>query len=199
MTALASFLLAASTTAAAVVAAVAGAPAAEAKIGTGVGAAPIALSAPARAGSSYSLPSLWVVNTGDEPAVYRVAVGPSSSGKKMAGVPRGWVKIGRDGFNLTPGEGTWVPLSLQVPADAAAGRYEANLVAGTLRQNSGGAGLGAAAATRLQFTVTPGRPGPEREGGPNSGKQAAGGVVGAAALGAAAVQLRRRRGSAKWA
>ena len=124
-----------------------------AKIGTGVGAGPITLAAPARAGNTYNLPSLWVVNTGDETSVYRVAVDPNVARGDARRLARGWVKVAQGSFALTPGQGRWVPLSLHVPPTAPAGRYRANLVAGTVRDNSGGAGVGASAATELRFTI----------------------------------------------
>lgn len=174
----------------------AAAPGSDAKIGTGVGAAPITLKAPARAGSNYSLPSLWVVNTGDEPAIYAVAVTPSTRTKQnTTNVRPAWVKIARRGFRLAPGEGTWVPLALSVPRDAPGGRYEANLVAGTVRENAGGAGLGAAAATRLQFRVIGGRPEAQSRGDGPSPAALAGAAIAAAAVALAEMHRRRRRRS----
>jgi hypothetical protein len=121
--------------------------------GAGVGANPIVLSDAARAGAAYQLPSLYVLNTGTVPSHYRLKVEQFAPHHGRA-VPPSWISFGRNGFMLTPKESTSVKLTLNVPADAAAGRYSSDLVAGT-EAGSGtrGAVAGAQAATRLVFTV----------------------------------------------
>lgn len=163
-------------------------PAATAKIGTGVGADPISLAVPARAGGSYDLPPLWVVNTGDEDGVYRVAVEVGAAGTGRA-VPRSWVSVRSDNFELAPGTGRWVPLALHVPRTAAAGRYRGMIVAGTVRENVGGSGIGAAAATHMEFTVA----GPAATKAAGDAPPTGTGAAAVATVVAIAAALRHRR------
>jgi hypothetical protein len=133
-----------------------------AAVGTGIGASPIALAGDARPGHTYRLPSVYVVNTGDQPATYllkvqRLVPGPGRS------VPAGWVLIARDSLALRPAESATVALVLRVPAGAAVGAYESDIVAAAFAVGvAGGTSIGAAAATRLSFTVSvdSGRPEP---------------------------------------
>jgi hypothetical protein len=81
-------------------------------------------------------------------------------------VPPGWVSIGypallwiipRHSVSLAPGQGTNIPVTLRIPADARHGQYEAALTARTADAAAPGGGaqavLGAAAATVLKFSV----------------------------------------------
>lgn len=129
--------------------------AAYASLGTGVGASPITLDHPVHPGNSYRLPSLYVVNTGTEPSDYAVHVARLSEGPQRD-VPSSWVSIVKPHFHLEPKQATMVPLTLAVPQAAESGDYLTNLVAGTVPPGaSGGVALGAAAAGKLTFSVTP--------------------------------------------
>jgi hypothetical protein len=141
-------------------AAAAAAPAARptsASVGAGVGAKPIVLEKPASAGQSYTLPALYVVNTGNTRATLRVTVKRLSSGAER-NVPTRWVVFGQNALDLAGNQSATVPLELDVPASAAPGTYMTNLVVGTFSAGSqgGGATFGAAAATRLTFSVVAG-------------------------------------------
>ncbi len=74
-----------------------------ASIGVGVGAAPIVLSQPTRGGSAYQLSSLEVVNTGTQPADFRIAVKHLPSEHGLVVPPR-WVTIVPPGVALAPGQ-----------------------------------------------------------------------------------------------
>lgn len=129
--------------------------AAEASLGTGVSASPIVLAESAHPGNSYALPAMYVVNTGTEPSDYAVHVARLSQGAQRV-APAGWIHIGKPRFHLDPKQATSVPLTLDVPADASPGDYMTNLVAGTVPPGStSGLALGAAAAAKLLFSVTP--------------------------------------------
>ena len=127
--------------------------AAGADIGTGVGASPITLDRPAVAGQAYTLPSLYVVNTGSEASYYAVRVERLSKGSASP-VPSGWIAFGKNDFPLAPKAFTQVPLRLAVPANAAIGSYLTNLVVTTVAPGQkGGVALGAGAAATLTFSV----------------------------------------------
>ena len=63
-----------------------------ASVGTGVGASPIVLSELAQPGHSYTLPQLYVFNTGTEASQYRVHVSRLEEGAQHD-VPSGWVDL----------------------------------------------------------------------------------------------------------
>lgn len=127
-----------------------------ADVGAGVGAAPVVLTQPARPGNTYRLPGLYVVNTGSEPGTYAVRVQRLGDGGGPRSVPSSWVSVERQDIRLAGSEGTVVPLRLRIPADAAPGEYETDLVAGTVTTGGPGAALGASAATKLAFRVVGG-------------------------------------------
>ncbi len=173
----------------------AGAGSAGADIGAGVGAVPIALDVPARAGVSYDLLPLFVVNTGSESGTYRVRVAaPTKARATDLHAPTTWVRFGRNDFALAAGESARVPIRLSVPADALPGRYRANLVVSTVKlggpSGPAGAGVGASAATELRFRVP-------RPAGTESSASWTGAVVFLVAVAAVLalmwIVLRRRR------
>jgi hypothetical protein len=126
---------------------------AAASIGTGVGANPIVLTEVAQPGHSYTLPQLYIVNTGTEASPYGVRVTRLEKGSQRD-VPNSWVELPRSPIVLAAGEATRVPVRLLVPAGAAPGDYMTNLVAGTVAPGrTSGTSLGAAAATQLRFSV----------------------------------------------
>lgn len=127
--------------------------AALADVGAGVGASPIALAAIATPGNTYSLPSLYVVNTGTVMSSYRLSVEQLSPNHGRA-APPSWITFARNNFPLAAKQTTSVALALRVPSDAVPGTYQSDLVAGTGQVRSGsGATAGARAATKLTFTV----------------------------------------------
>jgi hypothetical protein len=126
---------------------------AEASIGAGVGASPIALAQPGHAGGTYSLPGLYVVNTGTVTTGYVVRVHRLSPGHQKV-LPAAWVTIERNNFTLRPHRSMVVPLRLRLPAGATPGSYLSNLVASTaVPHHHGGTTLGAAAATKLELAI----------------------------------------------
>ena len=127
--------------------------AARADVGAGVGASPIVLASVATLGNTYTLPSLYVVNTGTVTSSYRLSVEQFAPHQGLA-VPAGWVTFARNDFPLQPKQSTSVAMTLTVPSAAVAGAYQSDLVAGTVPpRTSSGAIAGAQAATKLTFTV----------------------------------------------
>jgi hypothetical protein len=128
-----------------------------ATVGTGVGASPITLAEPAQPGHSYRLPALYVINTGTESSYYMVRVQAIGQSQGKA-VPASWIQFGRNHFQLQPKQALAVPITLAVPGNATTGTYRSYLAAGTVPASpTSGVAFGAAAATRLEFTVA--RPG----------------------------------------
>lgn len=129
-------------------------PAALADIGVGMGGGPVTMRGAGLPGQSYVLTPFVVVNTGTEPARYTITVQRLSPGEEQA-VPTDWITFGDNGFLLSPQQSQQVGVTLQLPGEAGPGDYLTNVIAaaGPPGQPAGGTTLGAAAATRLVFTV----------------------------------------------
>ena len=103
-------------------------------------------------GGGYALPAITVINTGDEPSLYRVSIG-YLDGQSQRRPGAGWFTVRPETFSLRPGESMDVVVSIDVPAGAAAGDYFALVKAQTASEADGRTSLGVAAATKLVFTV----------------------------------------------
>lgn len=132
------------------------APAAHASIGVGVQADPVRLGSVAHPGGSYSLPSLYVVNTGTQAESISVRVERMSSGPGRT-VPASWIRIEAPRGQLGPRQQVLIPLRLVPAGNAEPGSYRSDIVVtGSAGAVSGGVRFGAAAATALEFRLTPG-------------------------------------------
>jgi hypothetical protein len=136
---------------------VAVAPAAAlASVGIGVQAGPVRLAGTAHPGGSYALPPVYVVNTGTEPETVAIRVERISHGTGRT-VPPAWVQVTAPLPRLGHGQSAFVPLRLVVPAQARPGQYFSDVVVtGSAALTTGGANLGVAAATDLEFRVAAG-------------------------------------------
>jgi hypothetical protein len=134
------------------------APAAQASVGIGVQATPVRLGIVARAGGSYALPPVYVLDTGTQAETITVQVVRLSKGTGRV-VPPSWVRATGQGVQLTPGQSAQIPLELAVPGGAEAGPYLSDVVVtGSAGTSAGRANFGVAAATKLEFSVAPGSP-----------------------------------------
>jgi hypothetical protein len=125
-----------------------------ASIGVGIQAGPVRLAGAAHPGGQYALPPVFVVNTGTQPESVVVAIERISPGTGRT-VPSAWISASGP-VRLAYNQSARIPLSLSVPARAAPGRYFSDVVVrGTAPLSAGGANLGVAAATDLEFTVVP--------------------------------------------
>jgi hypothetical protein len=104
-------------------------------------------------GGGYQLPVLGITNPGDEPAGYRMTVS-YVTGQEALEPPESWFRFDPAEFTLAPGETKAVRARLSLPVGADAGDYEALLGAQIVTEGRGGQ-VGAAAASRLSFTVEP--------------------------------------------
>ena len=139
-----------------VLAVVAAPVAAYASVGVGVQAGPVQLAGVAHPGGTYELPALYVVNTGTEPESVAIRIERISRGTGRT-VPGAWIQVSGLPSSLAHGQSARIPLSLVVPASARPGQYFSDVVVtGSAALVAGGAHLGVAAATDLEFRVVPG-------------------------------------------
>src|SRR5215467_15249963 len=159
-----------------------------ASVGVGVQAGPVRLAGLAHPGGHYALTPVYVVNTGTDPESISISVERISSGTGRT-VPPGWISASSAPVQLSRAHSARIPLELTVPRTAAAGRYFSDVVAkGSAAVAVGGAELGVAAATDLEFTVAPGMASVSWFSAPGWVLPY---VLGVLVLGAAAVGIRR--------
>jgi hypothetical protein len=135
-----------------------------ASIGVGIQSNPVRLGGVAHPGGNYALPSLYVINTGTEAESVSVRVDRLSAGSGPGwSVPGSWIQITGQGTQLAPNQSVLISLELHTPGNARPGSYATDLVAtGSTAGASGNVGadgnvsFGAAAATGLEFSITPG-------------------------------------------
>ena len=130
---------------------------ARASIGVGVQANPVSLTGTAHPGASYALPSLYVVNTGTQAESMSVRV-VRRTGPGLA-IPGSWIHIGALRGQLPPKQSARIALELITPGDAEPGNYVSDIVVTGSTAPVAGVNFGAAAATKLEFKITPGPPG----------------------------------------
>ena len=131
--------------------------AAQASVGVGIQAGAVRLSGVAHPGQSVALPGVSVVNSGSHPESIRLSVQRISKGPGRS-VPASWIQFGAPVVQLEPKHAVRVSMELVVPADAKPGAYLSDIVAtgsNAGQASAGHASLGAAAATLLEFRVTP--------------------------------------------
>jgi hypothetical protein len=132
-----------------------------ARIGVGVGTGKIVVDQPLKAGLIYTLPSLTVLNTGDEPGEYGVSIeyheGQETNPKMGLKPPKEWLGFEPSEFYLEPGQAQQVQIRLTLPIKGAKpGTYFAYLEGHPVKKDiSGQTSIGVAAAAKLYFTVAP--------------------------------------------
>ncbi len=128
---------------------------AEASVGVGVQVGPVRLGSMALRGESYALPPVYVVNTGTQAEAISVRVERLTRGRGRV-VPPAWIHVTGPAAQLAPGKAARIPLELVVPALAKPGGYLSDIVVtGSAVGAAGTANLGVAAATELEFSVSP--------------------------------------------
>jgi hypothetical protein len=130
-------------------------PSVYSKLGVGVATGKIEVEDGLKPGIIYKLPSLDVINTGDEPSEYSVTVS-YHEGQEELTPPLEWFNFNPSVFYLEPGENQSVDISLNLPLNVEPGDYFAYLEGyPTIKTQSGETSVGIAAATKLYFTVEP--------------------------------------------
>lgn len=127
-----------------------------ARIGVGIGIGKMEVEKKLKPGMVFQLPSLPVLNTGDELSEYEATV------EYHEGVPelwpaREWISFNPQKFYLEPGKVQQVEVILNIPVKAQPGDYFCYLEGHPMKKSSGqgGASIGVAAAAKLYFTVAP--------------------------------------------
>ena len=125
------------------------------KIGVGVGSGQIEVEEKLKPGMIYELPSIDVINTGDEEAEYGMAVAyHNDQPEKKPG--QDWFVFTPSEFSLKPGEVRKVEMRLKLPLRTQPGDYFSYLEAHPVKTvEKGLTTIGIAAATKLYFTVEP--------------------------------------------
>ena len=109
----------------------------------------ISVQTPLEAGKSYQLARLGVRNPGTQRTKYDLVVTPISTD---ALTPQSnWITFSPKQLTVQAGKQQTVTVSIRVPKNAAAGRYEA--LVGAQIASSGGMAIAAGAAARLTFSV----------------------------------------------
>ncbi len=109
-------------------------------------------------GRSYPLPPVRVRNPGTAGTSYAMSLRPGGDHRET---PSDWLRFTPNTFELASGASQLVAIDLVVPPGAVSGRYSGLLAAqisGALSEehpDGAGATVGAAAATHLEFTVSP--------------------------------------------
>jgi hypothetical protein len=133
------------------------APSAGASVGVGIQANPVRLGSVAHPGATYALPSLYVVNTGTQAESISVQVERLANAHSGWAIPRSWINVTGLSGQLAPGKSAEIPLQLVTPSDAKTGTYSSDLVVtGSTMITADDVRFGAAAATGLDFSITPG-------------------------------------------
>ena len=126
-----------------------------ASIGVGVGTGKIVVNEALKPGQIYILPSLTVLNTGDETSYYKVSITYHEQQPELM-PPGEYFEFSPATFELEPGEAQVVDVRLNLPLKVEPGQYFAYLEASpTATAATGGASVGVAAAAKLYFEVAP--------------------------------------------
>ncbi|MFH1970766.1 MAG: hypothetical protein ABIJ05_00055 [Patescibacteria group bacterium] len=124
-----------------------------ATMGVGIGTGRIEVNDNLKPGTIYNLPSLSVINTGDEASDYQVAIS-YLNGQPELMTPKEWFVFTPEEFYLKPGEIQNVTIKINLPLKMQPGKYFNYLEAHPIIKNTPGkTTIGVAAAARLYFTV----------------------------------------------
>lgn len=125
-------------------------------VGVGVGTGKITVDQKLKPGQIYSLPPITVLNTGDEPSNYELAMTYNEK-QPQHKPPESWFIFSPRKFRLEPGKVQKVDIKLDLPlAGVAPGDYYGYLEAHPVRgEKAGVTRVNIAAAAKLYFTVVP--------------------------------------------
>jgi len=132
-----------------------------ARIGVGVGTGKIVVDQPLKPGLIYTLPSLVVLNTGDEPGEYGVSIeyheGQETNPEMGLKPAKEWLSFEPEKFHLEPGQAQQVKIKLSLPVKGVKpGQYFAYLEGHPVKKDvAGQTTIGVAAAAKLYFRVAP--------------------------------------------
>jgi hypothetical protein len=124
-----------------------------ARVGVGVDVGTITVDQTLDSGGMYDLPSIGVINTGDEPATYIMKTTPLRGQKEL--LPDGsWFTFTPASLPLAPGLSAPIQPRLSLPLNTPPGEYFVLLMANSSQTATApGANIAVAAGTKLRFTV----------------------------------------------
>lgn len=127
-----------------------------AKIGVGVGTGKIVVNDILKPGQIYVLPSLTVLNTGDEKSTYKVSITYHENQPELM-PSQDLFQFSPETFELAPGDAKVVNIKLNLPLKVEPGKYFAYLEASptATSQTPAGTSVGVAAAAKLYFEIAP--------------------------------------------
>lgn len=129
--------------------------AAFARIGVGVATGKIIVNEKLKPGIIYNLPPLTVLNTGDVPSDYEVAVTYFEKQSQLK-PPNDWFIFSPKTFHLDPGKVQVVNIKLNLPIETSPGDYFGFLEAHPVKVDKAGVtSINIAAAAKLYFTIVP--------------------------------------------
>ena len=123
-------------------------------VGVGVNLGKIKIDKALIPGGVYNLPSIGVINTGDETSDYELAVTFLQDQPELRPAPE-WFSFNPSQFQLAPSESQPVAVQLTLPVKTEPGDYFAFLEAHPVVKAGPGTTIGVAAATKINFTVAP--------------------------------------------
>lgn len=123
-------------------------------IGVGVNLGKIQIDEPLRPGGIYNFPSIGVINTGDEPGEYELAVTYHQDQPQLRPAQE-WFSFNPSSFHLEPGSSQSVAIKLTLPMKMKPGEYFCYLEAHPIIKVGPGTTIGVAAATKTYFSVVP--------------------------------------------
>lgn len=124
------------------------------RAGVGVNVGRIKVEETLKPGGIYQLPSVGVINTGEEKGEYHFSVVFLENQKALRPSPE-WFKFSPPSFPLTGGQLKTVGISLTLPVSTRPGEYFAYLEAQPFFEKQPGTTFGIAASTELYFKVAP--------------------------------------------
>jgi len=126
-----------------------------ARVGVGIGTGRITLDEPLKSGGIYNLPSLTILNTGDEPCQYEAGIAYHKDQPQLKPAEE-WFQFDPPSFHLEPGGAQVVAVQLILPLETKPGDYFAYLEGRSAKETKPGVvSIGVAAAAKLYFTIAP--------------------------------------------
>ena len=123
-------------------------------VGVGVNLGKIQIDEPLKPGGIYNFPSIGVLNTGDQPGDYELAVTYHQDQPQLRPAQE-WFSFSPSSFHLAPGSSQNVTIKLALPMKMKPGDYFCYLEAHPIIKAGPGTTIGVAAATKTYFSVIP--------------------------------------------
>ena len=126
-------------------------------IGVGVGTGKIEVTEKLKPGIVYKLPAITVLNTGETPSDYSIAISYNENQTELK-PDKSWFSFVPMDFYLDPGGAQKVDITMTIPLKVVPGKYFAYIEGFPVRQPGTGSVVGVAAASKLYFEIVPTNP-----------------------------------------